>query len=292
MHSQADLLEVVDALDAAGRLAGRLHGGQQQGDQHGDDGDDDQQLDQRETGSAATALHRFILVESHSRGCRPTDAGRALAELGEPPCDGHRLAEADAPGGEHAGPRVPDDCRDPAMPRRGPAGLHDRVRAALPTRRPGPEGTWLRRGRRRDGGRRGRPWLRRAVDRSWVGLAVLRVVLRAGRDLGYAQGSPPGPPPPGPGPRPQVLSPGERTGFVRRPARREQADRDGALQDRAEESRGVLRRDDPALRGHGLRHRPDCGCPRALPTRTSTSGRWSRSWAGSPSRRSAGGVPF
>ena len=48
VQPQADLLEVVGALDAARGLAGRLHGGQQQGDQHRDDGDDDQQLDQRE----------------------------------------------------------------------------------------------------------------------------------------------------------------------------------------------------------------------------------------------------
>ena len=52
MQSQADLLQVVDALGAAGGLAGRLHGGQQQGDQDRDDGDDHQQLDQGE----ATAL--------------------------------------------------------------------------------------------------------------------------------------------------------------------------------------------------------------------------------------------
>src|SRR5204863_2455519 len=47
-----ELLEVVDALGAAGGLARRLHGRHQQRDQHGDDGDDDQQLDQRETTSA------------------------------------------------------------------------------------------------------------------------------------------------------------------------------------------------------------------------------------------------
>ena len=44
VHRQADLLEVVDALGPAGRLAGRLHGRQEQGDQHGDDGDHHQQL--------------------------------------------------------------------------------------------------------------------------------------------------------------------------------------------------------------------------------------------------------
>ena len=48
VHGEAELLEVVDALDAPGGRAGGLHGGQQQGDQDGDDGDHDEQLDQRE----------------------------------------------------------------------------------------------------------------------------------------------------------------------------------------------------------------------------------------------------
>ena len=48
-HGQAELLEVVGALGATGRLAGRLHGGEEQRDQDGDDGDHDEQLDQRES---------------------------------------------------------------------------------------------------------------------------------------------------------------------------------------------------------------------------------------------------
>ena len=55
VQGQADLLEVVGALDAGGGLADLLHGGQQQADQDGDDGDDDQQLDQREAGAALMA---------------------------------------------------------------------------------------------------------------------------------------------------------------------------------------------------------------------------------------------
>ena len=50
VHRQADLLQVVDALDPPGRLACRLHGGQQQGDQDRDDRDHDQKLDQGESG--------------------------------------------------------------------------------------------------------------------------------------------------------------------------------------------------------------------------------------------------
>jgi hypothetical protein len=45
---QAKLLEVVDALNAPGRL----HGRQQEGEQDRDDRDHHQQLDQRETTSA------------------------------------------------------------------------------------------------------------------------------------------------------------------------------------------------------------------------------------------------
>jgi len=48
-EAQADLLEVVLALQPACRLAGGLHGGQQQRDENADDGDHHQQLDQRKT---------------------------------------------------------------------------------------------------------------------------------------------------------------------------------------------------------------------------------------------------
>ncbi len=48
MQRQADLLEVVGALDAPRRLACLLHRRQQQANQHADDGDDYQQFDQRE----------------------------------------------------------------------------------------------------------------------------------------------------------------------------------------------------------------------------------------------------
>ena len=53
VHRQADLLEVVDALHAPGRLPRRLHGGQEQRDQDRDDRDHDQQFDQRESRSLA-----------------------------------------------------------------------------------------------------------------------------------------------------------------------------------------------------------------------------------------------
>ena len=52
MDGQADLLEVVGALDAGGGRTHLLDGGQQQADQHGDDSDDDQQLDQRKAAAA------------------------------------------------------------------------------------------------------------------------------------------------------------------------------------------------------------------------------------------------
>ena len=62
VQGQADLLQVVRALGAAGRLAGRLHGGQQQGDQDGDDGDHDQQLDQRESWTSRTFETMALLL--------------------------------------------------------------------------------------------------------------------------------------------------------------------------------------------------------------------------------------
>src|SRR2546421_30440 len=48
VEGQADLLQVVLALGAGGRLAHLLDGGQEQADEDGDDGDHHQQLDQRE----------------------------------------------------------------------------------------------------------------------------------------------------------------------------------------------------------------------------------------------------
>ena len=60
VEGQADLLEVVGALDPPRRLARRLHGRQEQRDQHRDDGDDDQQLDQREARSSLIASSMLI----------------------------------------------------------------------------------------------------------------------------------------------------------------------------------------------------------------------------------------
>ena len=58
VHCQADLLQVVLALRAAGRFARLLHGGKQQGDENADDGDHHQQLDQGETALSKTTFHR------------------------------------------------------------------------------------------------------------------------------------------------------------------------------------------------------------------------------------------
>jgi len=51
LDREAELLQIIEALRAAGGLARRLDGGQEQRDQDGDDGNDDQQLDQGETTS-------------------------------------------------------------------------------------------------------------------------------------------------------------------------------------------------------------------------------------------------
>ncbi len=67
MNGQAELLEVVGALGAAGGLPRRLDGRQQQCDQDGDDGDDDQQFDQREAATSRRApgpLHGDIWAET------------------------------------------------------------------------------------------------------------------------------------------------------------------------------------------------------------------------------------
>src|SRR5262249_22717105 len=49
---QADLVQVVAAAEAVGRLPHHLHGGDEQADEDGDDGDDDQQLEEGEGGAA------------------------------------------------------------------------------------------------------------------------------------------------------------------------------------------------------------------------------------------------
>ena len=49
-NAEADLLHVVGAGAAAGRLTSRLDGGEEEADERADDGDDDQQLDERERG--------------------------------------------------------------------------------------------------------------------------------------------------------------------------------------------------------------------------------------------------
>jgi hypothetical protein len=53
VHGQADLLQIVDALDAPRGFTRRLNGRQQKRDQNRNDGDDDQELDQSEAGSTA-----------------------------------------------------------------------------------------------------------------------------------------------------------------------------------------------------------------------------------------------
>src|SRR6266852_480216 len=49
MHCESDLLHVVAALQACGRLASLLHCGEQQANEHGDDSDHHQQLNQGES---------------------------------------------------------------------------------------------------------------------------------------------------------------------------------------------------------------------------------------------------
>jgi hypothetical protein len=52
VHRQGNLLQVVPARHAAGRLARGLHCGQEERDEDANDRDDDEQLDEREGGAA------------------------------------------------------------------------------------------------------------------------------------------------------------------------------------------------------------------------------------------------
>jgi hypothetical protein len=70
-RGDGDLLEVVLASAAAGRLAGALHGGQQQADERGDDRDHDQEFNKRETARASGSIQsRRVRYESivHPKG--------------------------------------------------------------------------------------------------------------------------------------------------------------------------------------------------------------------------------
>ena len=58
VERQTDLLQVVLALHAAGRLARLLHGGKQQSNQQGDDGHHDQQFNQGEAAIPLPTSHR------------------------------------------------------------------------------------------------------------------------------------------------------------------------------------------------------------------------------------------
>jgi hypothetical protein len=57
VQGQADLLEMIAALNASCRLAGRLHRRQQQANQNANDGNDHQKLDQRERTRRLGASH-------------------------------------------------------------------------------------------------------------------------------------------------------------------------------------------------------------------------------------------
>src|SRR5207253_6835295 len=78
VYGQADLVQVVLALQAGGGLADFLHRGQEQPDEDGDDGDDDQQLDQREgtPKSQSTLAHGTPFLRS-----KETKLSRSKAPL-------------------------------------------------------------------------------------------------------------------------------------------------------------------------------------------------------------------
>ena len=59
--AQADLFQVVDALQAPRRFSCRLHRRKQEPDQRADDGNDNQQFYQREAALVLKAFHRIDL---------------------------------------------------------------------------------------------------------------------------------------------------------------------------------------------------------------------------------------
>jgi hypothetical protein len=81
VQRQADLLEVVAALSAAGRLAGLLDGRQQQGDQDRDDRDDHEQFDERKRGPSVHARHWISFEMARYCEDRPTTNHRTRTRL-------------------------------------------------------------------------------------------------------------------------------------------------------------------------------------------------------------------
>src|SRR5207249_2276497 len=71
VHGQTELLEVVLAAHAVGRLAHALHRRQQQTDEHGNDGDDHQELDEGET--PARSLHDTLPSSTQTRRNTPIE---------------------------------------------------------------------------------------------------------------------------------------------------------------------------------------------------------------------------
>ena len=83
VNSEPQLLEIVGALAAPGRLAGRLHGRQKQADERADDGDHHQKLDQRETtGRVPISAHRTN-VTHHAKSSQAKPAS-AVTDTAEP----------------------------------------------------------------------------------------------------------------------------------------------------------------------------------------------------------------
>ena len=77
MDRQANLLEIIGALDTACCLAGSLDGGQQQRDEDADDDDDHQQLNQ---GEATTRSHYTGPLLLDSDVCPHCERGRITSD--------------------------------------------------------------------------------------------------------------------------------------------------------------------------------------------------------------------
>src|SRR5205823_1066423 len=117
VQGEANLLEVVLALNASGGLAHFLHGGHQQADQDGDDGNHDEQLDQRKGGTPAHgSISGGIRYKRRGRngsrgaaGWQSPNSARAVRGAADSPTgDGpwaHRLASGEGPSDQAQGSR-------------------------------------------------------------------------------------------------------------------------------------------------------------------------------------------
>ena len=113
----ADLLQLVEALGAAGGLARGLDGGEQQGHQHADNGDDDEKLNQGERigGNEMGVSWRGSAIRGEPPSAADLGAGRAGREDADVYFDGNWAANCSGDNSSLA-PRTCTANRLPSTP--------------------------------------------------------------------------------------------------------------------------------------------------------------------------------